>query len=345
MAGPKKSKGQTNISFTDHLSAQRRGKNSHRTPSPSFALHPHDQRNQNRRQYAPHQQHQNDLHLQILPPHLLPQHSALLLEHRRLLVQLVRPLRQRLRLFRVLQHGRYVVLHLNLDGVDLVHQGRGLVDRGQVVVLGAGGFQEGFGLAGEGIGRGRFGLKAELLGEGAVKLAEHLDGGSGGVLEAGDDGEAKSVRIRPVHDLMHLRLNDAESSQRPRFRRGAGGIVPHDHPHGVRVRLVPPSVQRFGIAVSFVFGGVVVFREKRNARTPEVGHGYASALLISAGRTDVRVEAVDEGASDFVVGHGFVRGSLGSVVVCCLSRVSCGFAFSLFFGGSFVLVEILGIFL
>ena len=129
-------------------------------------------------------------HLQVLASHLLPQIGTLLLENAGLLVELIGPLGQALGLLGVLEHGADVVLHLDLDLVDLSDEGGGLVDLGQVVVLLAHGLEDGLGLFGEGVGRGGLRLEAELLGILAVQLDEGLDGDAGGVLEPGYDGKA-----------------------------------------------------------------------------------------------------------------------------------------------------------
>ena len=173
----------------------------------------HDEWDQDDGQNTDDQERKDDGHMQVLASHLLPEVGTLLLEDAGLLVELVGPLGQALGLLGVLEHGADVVLHLDLDLVDLADEGGGLVDLGEVVVLLAHGLKDGLGLFGEGVGRGRLGLEAELLGVLAVQLDEGLDGDAGGVLESGNDGEACGLKCGPGRREAVVQADEVKEGQ------------------------------------------------------------------------------------------------------------------------------------
>jgi len=94
------------------------------------------------------------------------------------------------------------------------------------------------------------------------------------------------IRIGTVDDLMLIGLDDLEPSDLSRGSQAARWVVGNHPRHGIRVGTVTATVKIAGSSVRFVLSGMIELGE--NDRL-----GAAAVL-----------NAVDEGATEFVIGHG-----------------------------------------
>mmetsp|Transcript_5848 Transcript_5848/g.17437 ORF Transcript_5848/g.17437 Transcript_5848/m.17437 type:complete len:278 (-) Transcript_5848:103-936(-) len=245
-----------------------------------------DQRNDDDQDDEQDEASKNQCHLKILPSHLLAQIRRSLLEDGRLFIELVGLFCQRFGLLGVLEHVGDVVLHGPLDGIDLAQQCRRLVDLGQILVLAAHGLHERLGLLGQRVCGSRLGGLSVLLHEVLVQLGKHLDCHPRRVLCSRNDRAADGIRIGTVDDLMLIGLDDLEPSDLSRGSQAARWVVGNHPRHGIRVGTVTATVKIAGSSVRFVLSGMIELGE--NDRL-----GAAAVL-----------NAVDEGATEFVIGHG-----------------------------------------
>jgi hypothetical protein len=129
-------------------------------------------------------------------------------------------------------------------------------------------------------------------------------------------GSAKltqSARICPINDLMHIALHNLKPPHRILFRYTTGRIGANDHGHGIGIILLaiaiqPPS-RGGGGGAAFVFRGMIVFGKECHRAGGEIGESNTIDAA-SGGGGGVGggglgpLEAVDEDAAEFVVGHG-----------------------------------------
>ncbi len=92
----------------------------------------------------------------------------------------------------------------------------------------------------------------------------------------------KTVSVCAIDDLVLVRLNDLEATERARLRESTGGVVGDDPRNGFGVRLVPPPIQtRIRTAVGLILSRMVVLRHAQSlAATFQAVHQGTTKFII-----------------------------------------------------------------